>query len=289
MKLFAWILLFTNLSSAQLPTQPTDAAHPGSAAYPFTLQQEKLKINNRSVDIFLPQEAKSSGKKVPVIVFGHGQAIDVLGYELTFKHLARKGIAVIHPTFDSGFFDQDWHRMADDFNELTASALTKYSDYLDSSKVIYSGHSKGGYVSLVAAGSASLNRFGIKISSLIYFAPAGYDKAYLNNIDPNIPVTLVWSDSDSIIKQNAIVEIYNNLPSKKKQWILAKSYDSLKADHFFVLNKSYFFGGQNGVTAYHYFAIWKWLIGAAFSNSYLYGPEAMDTGVLGLNHQITHN
>jgi hypothetical protein len=136
-------VLTAHICLAQLPKQPTDTNHPGSANYNFTSKQTSAQIDGRKVDIFIPVEARSRGLKVPVIIFGHGQAIDVAGYELTFKHLAQKGIAVIHPMFDNGFFDQDWRRMASDFNSLSQKALSQYADVIDDQKIIYAGHSKG--------------------------------------------------------------------------------------------------------------------------------------------------
>jgi dienelactone hydrolase len=295
LKLFSSILFISVVSSAsELPSQPTDPDHPSSAEYPYTLKKESIQVKGRKVEIFLPLEAFKLSEKVPVVVFGHGQAIDVEGYELTFEHLARKGVAVIHPKYDTGFFDQNWRRMASDFNELAAMSIEKYSDYIDPRKVIYSGHSKGGYVALVAAGHPDLQN---QVGSVILFAPAGFDSQYLNNINPQIPVTLIWSDRDTVIKKSLITEIYSKLPSNFKQMIDVKSYSTLPADHFFPLSKSYFFGGHNGASAYHYFATWKWLIGAAWDlqnneglkNTYIYGEETSSSGIKGLQHQITRN
>jgi dienelactone hydrolase len=290
-------ILSATMAWAQLPKQPTERSHPSSGDYSYGFKQETIQINGRKISVFLPVPAEPASEKFPVVVFGHGQAIDVLGYELTFKHLAQKGIAVIHPTFDSGFFDQDWHRMADDFNKLTEATINKYSNVIDSKKIVYSGHSKGGYVALMAAGAPNLTQLSIKPSAILLFAPADYDRDYLKTVDPAIPVTVVWSDNDTVIKQRVITDIYADLKSAHKQWILVNSYAELKADHFFPLSKSYFFGGQNGVSAYHYFATWKWLTAAAFdlqsesplSNSYIYGENTGSTGVAGLEHTIIKN
>ncbi len=289
MKIFIVIFLMASSTFAQLPAQPTDPAHPGSAAYKYSVKHENFDLNGRRVDVYLP--AGAATQKFPVIVFGHGQAIDVAGYDETFNHLAKKGIAVIHPTYDSGFFDRDWRRMAADFNQMT---LQKYPSLMDDKKVVYAGHSKGAYIALMAAGAPSRV---VAVRSVLVFAPAGFDEEYLRNMDSKIPVTLVWSDDDSVIKQSDITTIYAKLASLNKQWILVKSYPSLQATHFFPLTKSYFFGGQNGSTSYHYFAVWKWLIGAVndldaarpLTDVYLYGDQANSTGVSGLNHQITRN
>lgn len=277
-----------------VPDRPTDAQHPGSSNYAFTVQRESIKLNGRQVDTFLPVDPKNPNYKAPVIVFGHGQAIGVEGYETTFRHLAQKGIAVIHPMFDTGFFDQDWRRMAKDFNDLAQVTLEKYSSKIDADQTVYAGHSKGGYIALMAAGAPN-NR--VRVRSLVLFAPAGYDADYLKALNPDIPVTLAWSDGDTVIKQNLITEIYSKLTVRNKQWILVKSYESLKADHFFPLNKSYFFGGRDGESPLHYFASWKWLVSAAFdvqqnstlTNPYIYGDQTQSTGVDSLKHTVTRN
>ena len=117
-------------------------------------------------------------------------------------------------------------------------------------------------------------------------------------MNADIPVTLVWGDEDSVIKESLITDIYDKLPSKHKQWIKVKSYDSLKADHFFTLSQSYFFGGHDGISALHYYASWKWLVAAVWDvqkengdmkNPYLYGDEAASTGDANLKHTITRN
>ena len=208
--------------------------------------------------------------------------------------MAQKGIAVIHPAFDSGFFDQDWRRMAKDFNDLTTATLEKSSARLHARQLLYAGHSKGGYIALMAAGAPGSKN---SVKALVLFAPAGYDAEYLKSLSPDIPVTLAWSDGDTVIKQSLITEIYSKLPSRNKQWILVKSYPSQKADHFFPLSKSYFFGGQNGESAFHYFVTWKWMIGAVLdvanetsvTNTFVYGAETGSTGVDGLSHNITRN
>lgn len=291
------LILFAFTAQGQafnLPTQPTEAEHPGSAHYRFAVQRESVQINGRKVDVFLPREAVERGEKVPAIVFGHGQGIGVEGYEQSFEHLARKGIAVIHPMYDNGFLDQEWRRMAADFNELAWQASRRFATVIDAEKIVYSGHSKGAYIALMAAGApANKNRVG----ALVLFAPAGFDEDYLRALDPAIPVTLAWSDADTIIQQTMITNIYSKLPSRAKQWVLVKSYAALRADHFYPLNRSYFFGGRNGISAFHYFVFWKWLGAAALDlnqggvlqNPYIYGQEAASTGISGLAHEVTRN
>jgi serine protease AprX len=286
---------FSLASQAALPSQPTEASHPGSSSYQYTLKRESFQIKGRQVDVFLPAEAEARGEKVPVIVFGHGQAIDVRGYEMSFTHLARKGVAVIHPMYDSGFFDQDWRRMADDFNDLTQQTLRKYEPVMDHQTVVYSGHSKGAYIALMAAGAPSAKS--VLPGSVVVFAPAGFDEPYLRSMDPEIPLTLVWSDADTIIKQSAVNQIYSKSPAKYKQFLTVRSYPELKADHFFPLTKASAFGGRDGVSAYHYQGTWKWLLGAVWdlkngnkkSNSYLYGADALDSGISTLRHSVTRS
>ena len=279
--------------SQNLPRQPEQAGHPSSSVYEYKLKIESYPQDGRKVDVYLPLSNTREIGSFPVVVFGHGQATDVSGYDLTFQHLAKKGIAVVHPMYDSGFFDQKWRRMADDFNSLTAGALKKYPQ-LNPKQLIYAGHSKGGYVALMAAGAPNHLKLDFIAQSLVLFAPAGFDAEYLKNINPQVPVTLVYSDRDKIIKRNILNEIEMGLSTKFKQFIEVTSYAGLKADHFHPLSKSFFFGGDDGVSPFHYYATWKFLVAASLdvqsssqlNNPYIYGSETLSTGVDGLQHKL---
>lgn len=276
--------------------QPQDPNHPGSSVYTNGFQKQDLKIQGRDVRVYLPTDSANKPlQQAPVVVFGHGQGIDADGYHESFVHFAKKGIAVIHPMYDTGFFDRSWRRMADDFNNLTAQTLTKFQNEMNPSQVIYAGHSKGGYIAGMAAGAPSLKNTPIQLKKVILLAPAGFDEAYVKSISPNVTVTLVWSDQDSIIKERAISEIYTKLTVPYKQMITLKSYPDRKADHFYPVSKSYFFGGNDGTNPYHYHSFWKWIVGAADdikgnksnTEKYLYGPESLESGSPSLTHTRT--
>lgn len=282
--------LSSPLAEAALPSQPTEPSHPGSAAYSYEVEVQSLQIQGRQVDVFLPKGAKAA----PVVVYGHGQAIGLDGYDATFTHLARKGVAVIFPQFDNGFFDQDWRRMARDFNQLTAATLEKYPEQMDSRQVVFAGHSKGAYIALMAAGDAQKPA---GLNGVVLFAPAGFDAEYLQRMEPSLPVSVIWGEGDSVIKRSAQQEIYNRLPSQHKQLIVVKGYPGLKADHYFPMNKSYFFGGRNGISAFHFHGAWKWMMGAvldaqggrSITNPYLYGEEAASSGDSSIRHSVTRS
>lgn len=281
------------------PPQPVSSEDPGSASYRSELFHETFKFNGRTVELFAPQGFQNSPQKLSVIIYGHGQSIPVASYQDTFTHLARKGVAVIFPQFDTGFFDQNWRRMAADYVNLTNEVFKKYPQSFDVNRVVFSGHSKGAYVAIVAAG-LPIAQLSIAPASVVLFDPAGYDQEYLRNIDPKIPVTLTWADGDSIIKESLVREIYDGLNSAKKQLVKVKSYTttspSLTADHFFVLTKKFSFGGRDGVTPLHYYGSWKWLMGAiwdlesggAVTNSFIYGDQAASMGTAD-QHQIMKN
>lgn len=294
-----------NVANAQntrtsLPIQPAEASEPGSAQYPYSLFHETITIQGRTVDFFAPAEIKDAAKKVPVIIFGHGQAIPVSSYQESFEHLAKKGYAVIFPMFDTGFFDQDWRRMGSDYVNLSAVTVKKYNQYVDPEMVIFAGHSKGAYVGLVASGLPNLQNL-LRPSALVFFDPAGFDAEYLKNIERKIPVTLTWAEGDTVIKKSLIEEIYAKLPSDQKQLITVTGYKNtqpnLTPDHFFPLSKKFTFGGADGITPFHYFGTWKWLIGAAedvrqgspLNNVYVYGNETASTGQQGSQHSILKN
>ncbi len=283
-------------SLGPLPAQPVAADHPGSATYGYQLQHESFESNGRSIELFAPQGAHN----VPLVVFGHGQATPVDGYVETLEHLAKKGVAVAFVEYDNGFFDQDWGRMAHDYMKLAVAAAKHTSNLVDLKKVIFAGHSKGAYIAGMAAGLETEARE-IEPAAVILFAPAGYDEEYLRRVNPATPVTLVWGDQDGVIKQDKVRAIYDLLTVQKKQFIKAASYSGFegeaKADHFFILSHSFFFGGHEGVTPLHYFGAWKWILGAAYdlnegahvSNSFIYGEDAASTGADSLKHSILRN
>lgn len=302
MKSFIQTLLVCGIATAahtvnaeSLPSQPTEPAHPGSAYYPYSLFHETVELSGREVEFFAPAEVKQQNKRVPLIVFGHGQALSADNYRLLMEHLARKGVAVVHPKYDTGFFDRNWQRMGQDYVNLAAAVIRRYASYVNSSQVIFSGHSKGGYVALVAAGLKA-QQMTVKPAAVLVFEPAGYEAQNLGRIDPLVPVTVTYSDKDSIIDESLVKDIYRLLPSKNKQYIRIVSYSGttpeLAADHFFPLTKSSLFGGPDGSTPLHYYGVWKWLLGAAWEiqksagSNYLYGEDAADTGVPRLRHTI---
>lgn len=75
---------------------PVDPAHPGSEIYKRDFTFQDIKCLNRDFAVYLPNPI-APGETVPVVVYGHGQALAREVYDLTFKHLARKGVAVVFP------------------------------------------------------------------------------------------------------------------------------------------------------------------------------------------------
>lgn len=280
-------IIFNLLSSQVMASvePPEDINHPGSLSYEFGFEKIKENFLNRESFIFLP---KGKSEKSPVVFFGHGQALNLDAYEETFKHFAKKGYAMVFPKYDSGFFDQEWRRMAKDFNEISKMFLTKYSNRLNSESIHFSGHSKGAYIALMSAGAPNVVS---NVGSLLLFSPAGYDRDYIKALPKSLPVSILWGERDDIIKKPDLVEIYENLEVNNKQFIEMVSYSDRDADHFVILNKSTFFGGKNGLSGFHFYGIWKWLGGAikGLNSPYLYGDKAKTTGVDNLEHLVIVN
>ena len=280
-------------SAEPLPGPPLAPADPGSKSYPYDYSEIDLDCDGRDVTVFQPVTYDGSVKKFPVIVFAHGQALGLGNYEANFVHFARKGVAVIFPMYDKNFFDQDWKRMGQDYEDLTRCALEKFPETLDRSEVIYSGHSKGGYIALAAAGNPHPL---VKPKALIVFEPAGYVTDEIKNFDPNLAVTLVWSQSDHIISQASVQQIYDKLHVTNKQLITLKDYSTteptLGADHFYPLTRGFL--GQNQENPFQYYAVWKLLVGEAqdlqsgnrHTNAYVYGARAADMGVPDLKDAV---
>ncbi len=281
------LILGVSVALAQVPA-PADTSHPGNETAVLSFERFEIKELGRTSPLYLPK--RTDGKKVPLVVFGHGQALNETHYDKTLEHLAKKGVAALFPKFDDGFFDQNWRRMADDWNAITKAALKEYGIRVDAKHVVYSGHSKGGYVGLMAMGAPSQPA----VDSGVFFAPAGYDSEYLQNLEDDVEVTLVWGEKDSVIEKSAVMEIYNALTVENKQFIEVLSYNNREADHYFPQNKSTFFGGKNGVSAFHHHGVWQWLVAAAWDvenggdalQPYLYGEKAGVSGQPGLKHKV---
>lgn len=290
---YFFILTFGGRAIALPPPAPSEVLHPGSKIYSYKIKENSFKCSGRLVHTFLPENVQSS--KIPAVVYGHGQALGIDHYRQTLEHLAGKGIAAIFPIYDKGFFDTDWFRMGSDYVNMTACAISKIPT-IDSTKVIFSGHSKGAYVATMAAGIASRENLTPQASVLMVFAAAGNNIEILKNIRKETSVTVVYSDEDSIVSREISEQIYQTVSSDKKQFINVLSYPDLKATHFWVLTKKSIFGGSPE-NALHYFGSWKWLTAAALdlksnernTQPYLYGELANDKGVSNLTDEIIRN
>ncbi len=299
MKSFVWAIGLVGLCgnwAVGLPKAPVDPAHPGSQVYDYQSSRQDLTCHGRSVTVIVPEPKDvSKGEKFPVVVYGHGQALSLDHYLATFNHLAGKGVALIFPSYSNGFFDQDWRRMARDYVNIADCALNKFSaNYLDRSKVVFSGHSKGAYVASIASGLAVSEKMNLQARATVLFATAGWDQQATQAMDPNSALTVIFSDRDSVVDKSHSDKIYNRSPAKFRQFIFVRSYGAgLEADHFWPLTKGSFFGG-GPVSALHYFGAWKWLVAAAhdlngevqFTHPYLYGELAADKGVSNLVDEI---
>lgn len=280
--------------AVSLPASPTDAAHPGSKIYSYGFEQKDITCDSREVKVFLPTGG-SANETFPVVVYGHGQALDVTNYEGTFEHLAQKGVATVFPNYDDGFFDQNWTRMASDFGHLTDCAMSNFPA-LNAGQVIFSGHSKGAYIAGMAAGRPGKTH----PRAVILFEAAGIDESFTKNMDPQTSLTVVFGDADTTVDKSISDRIYSLAPSAKKQFILLKSYTQtspeLSADHFWPQTKGTVFGGGEE-SSFHYYGEWKWLVAAGmdlkssapFTNPYLYGNEALDKGIPGFVDEVQRN
>lgn len=288
------ILVFSQFSlAANLPSQPKSTDHPGSDSYTYGVMKEVFQENGRDVNVYLPE---TTGEQVPVVVFGHGQASPLEAYEATFMHLAGKGVAVIFPEYSSGFFDQNWRRMGADYANLAKAAADRFP-VIDQSAVVFAGHSKGGYVAGVSAGLDD----GLRPSALVLFTPAGYDAQAWSRVSPEVPVTIVFGDKDDIVEESLVREIFERSQVNHKQYIDLKSYSmtspNLEADHFFPFSKRTWVGGRDGISPFHFYGVFGWLIGAAedaqagnpLEHPFVYGDRVVETGVQGFEHGLTRN
>lgn len=290
-----WTALSALASVDPLPGPPIDPLHPGSRIYSRGFVVKKVKLLGRDGELFLP-EPVSAGERVPIVVFGHGQAMSGKNYRDTFEHLAKKGIASYSVPFDKGFFDRDFERMGRDYATIVMDLIKSNSTLLDPERLVYSGHSKGAYVALNAAGIANAEGR-IEPRAIVLFSAAGFDLPWLRSIAPEVPITLVVGEEDKIAPLSLSQEIYGSLSSHFKQLIIVRSYREtnprLSAGHF--LSASSGFGARTG--PFHFHGVWKWLGGAVADLSevqrirdpYLYGEQASSSGVNVLSHSVMRN
>ena len=274
-----------------LPSAPIDPQHPGSKIYSYGVTEKDFTCSGREVNVFLPTGGGT--RAFPVVVYGHGQALGVENYRATLEHLAKKGVIAIFPTYDSGFFDQDWTRMGRDYSNLAGCAIGQLGAQVSTGNIVFSGHSKGAYVASIAAGLAEKESLPTRARSVVLFEAAGSDAATLSSYDSATALTVVFSDADTTVQRDFSETIYAQAASHRKQFIYFKSYPSLKADHMWPLTKGTLFGG-GPESAFHYYGEWKWLVaaaqdltsGASVSNPYIYGALAGDKGVSGLADDV---
>lgn len=247
-------VLSSPVFSGDIPERPQAPDHISSNHYTYQSEHIEFKIKRRKIDLYLPK-SDSSSDLFPVIVFGHGQALKANAYHELFVHLAKKGIAVIHPMYDSGFFDQNWQRMGEFYNSLTKEVLNRYPQ-LDQKDVVYSGHSKGGYIALIAASLST----DIRPKLVSVFSPAVFEQEIVEALPNDAKLRVIWGEADGIIKQEVAQNIYDYAPTIDKELFIVESFTNLKANHFFPLTKKTMFGGNDGLNAHHYYSVFPMLI-----------------------------
>jgi apolipoprotein D and lipocalin family protein len=277
---------------------PVEPAHPGSKVYNYGAQKGSLSCAGRKVDVYLPVSSNAQ-ERFPAVVYGHGQALSLEHYAGTFEHLAKKGVAVVFPMYDNGFFDQEWIRMGRDFVNVTDCALKQYPN-IERAQLVFSGHSKGAYVASIAAGLAVKENLALRPGAVVLFQSAGYEASTIGSIEPTVATTVIYSDRDTVVDRGLSDSIYANVRSVKKQFILVKSYPAeaggFVADHYWPQTKGFFMGG-GPENALHYYGAWKWLVAAGLDlkdggkveNPYLYGAEASDKGLASLKDDVTRS
>ncbi len=290
------VLLFSFISfsvmAQGLPGSPISSDHPGSKIYAYEVERKDVRCDGRDVVVTYPRSL--TGQALPLVIYGHGQALGFEHYEQTLRHLAGKGAIAVHPQYDKGFFDQDWVRMGHDFVRLTSCAIEKLGLTIADGEVVFSGHSKGAYVAGVASGQAFIQNLAVKPNSVMLFQPAGLDEASWKALPRETRVTVVHADQDTIVSSDITHKLYDQAPVEQKQKIILKSYGAqLEAKHFWPLTKKSVFGGSSE-NAFHYHGSWKWLTAAVWdleygnraTNPYLYGELVTNKGVAGFEDTL---
>lgn len=291
--------LMTLPTAQAFPGAPQDPNHPGSKIYSYQIKTMKVTCQGRQVEMVHPV-ATSADESFPVVIYGHGQALGFDNYKATFDHLAGKGVIAVHPAYDKGFFDTEWTRMGRDYVNVSACALDQLKAQgiqAELSQVTFAGHSKGAYVASVAAGLATAEGLRLRPAAVILFQMAGLDAKSWASLPETLPLTVVYSDQDSIVKRSISEDAYRLAKSRVKQFLVVRSYANaspkIEANHFWPLTKGSFAGG-GPETALHYYSGWKWLVavsldlalGTENTNPYVYGPLTVDKGVADVTDEI---
>lgn len=276
-----------------LPSRPVEAENPGSASYRFAaVERKKLTLQGRAVDILQPAGGATG---LPVVIFGHGQAMGFDPYVKLFEHVVRRGAVVVFPMYDTGLFDRDFRRMARDYATLGAAAIRELGATADPAQVIFSGHSKGAYVALNALGYPEA-RQALAPRQAVLFAVAGSDREALGQVPAGIPVTFLIGDKDTITPQRLTDEAFAGISARPKQRIVVSSYattsPTLDADHFYLITGS-FLTVRKTEGPLHWYGAWRWLAaavedvraGSRAESSWLWGDRALETGVEGARHR----
>ena len=109
MKFFFFILAISSSALAQeLPGPPSSPDHPGSKIYSYTVERRDVRCDGRDVAVFYPREI--SAKELPLLVYGHGQALGVEHYEQTLRHLAA-ALDVADLDVSGGHIDDAFERL----------------------------------------------------------------------------------------------------------------------------------------------------------------------------------
>jgi pimeloyl-ACP methyl ester carboxylesterase len=293
--------LFSSAAHADdrpLPEQPTSAEHPGSAVYPYSeVKKTSVTFQGRRGTLYLPKGVPAS-KKIPLVAFGHGFKVPEFTYGSTFRHLARKGIAVYYVPYDTGASDRNFLRMAKDFSEAVRAVIEEYPKVIDQTAVVYSGHSNGATVALLAAqrAPAVISEAAFKgARSVLGFATNGALFKRLEVPGPSIPVSLVVGEDDRDDPPAESKELFEKCTGYR-QMIVLRSYkegfdEEVLADHGSIRTLGW---SGDQTSPLHYFGYWKFLIGAAedamaggeHTNKWLYGKEAADTGDAQLRNEV---
>lgn len=284
--LFVLLVISLKLFAAFTIAPPSEVDHPGSLFYKYDdYTVHNYFYNGRKSVLYLPK-GTSLQNKLTLIVFGHGYGAIRYTYSTMLKHIAKKGFAILFISYDKNILDADYKRMAVDYKTITVNVLKKYEHYLDSNKVVYSGHSNGALVATMAAGliepfinfsPKQLTVFGIPLLKI----------EFLNRLSQNLVCNFITGESDESTPPSNAQYAYNNATCLKKQFIIISSYFNLSkpiiADHGSFRTMGWR-GSQVGPL--HWYSYWKYILGSAIDtsegskaeNKWLYRIEAEDTG-----------